>query len=547
MLRIVVVVALLCIIFPGPASCVRLSTKSRWVVDEGSGSRVKLTCVNLVSHLEPMVTEGLDRQPLKYIANAIASRGFNCVRLTWATYMVTKPEYGNLTVAASLRSLNLTDAVSRMSVSNPDLLGLPLLEAYKEVVRGLGDANIMVILDNQVSKPQWCCGNDGNAFFGDDYFDPQEWLQGLTIMASTFKDNPAVVGMSLRNELRGPRSNPADWYKYMQAGAKAVHAANPGVIVILSGLSYDTDLKFLASNPISLTFTDKIMYELHWYSFTGGDAWERSDVNVNRLCGSVTARVNDHAAFVVRDGNNNFKAAPLFISEFGIDERGTRVKDNRYVNCFLAFAAEGDFEWALWTLQGSYYLRNGRSDFEETFGILKARWDEIRNPNFLARLKSIQRPFQDPFSAEAGMYQMVYHPASGLCLAASEDGNLKLDSCDSPSSFTYKPSAGALGVSEKSMCISAQGDGMAAVLSTQCTHQNYTWQVVSDSKLQIAVTVPTSSVNGTAGQMQLCLDGKSSPQVLTNQCLCVADSNCAKTEDVQMQWFKVVQSNRKRT
>ena len=55
--------------------------------------------------------------------------------------------------------------------------------------------------------------DDGNGFFGDAYFDPDVWIDGLTKMATMFAGVPNVVGMSLRNELRGPRQNAKDWYR----------------------------------------------------------------------------------------------------------------------------------------------------------------------------------------------------------------------------------------------------------------------------------------------------------------------------------------------
>lgn len=82
------------------------------------------------------------------------------------------------------------------------------------VVANLADNNIMVILDNHISKPGWCCSNsDGNGFFGDKYFDPDEWVKGLTRMATMFNGSSNVIGMSLRNELRGSRQNVTDWYR----------------------------------------------------------------------------------------------------------------------------------------------------------------------------------------------------------------------------------------------------------------------------------------------------------------------------------------------
>jgi hypothetical protein len=84
------------------------------------------------------------------------------------------------------------------------------------VVSSLGANKVMVILDNHISKPGWCCsGSDGNGFFGDLYFNPDLWIQGLARMATLFNGVPNVVGMSLRNELRGPRQNVKDWYRYI--------------------------------------------------------------------------------------------------------------------------------------------------------------------------------------------------------------------------------------------------------------------------------------------------------------------------------------------
>jgi hypothetical protein len=72
----------------------------------------------------------------------------------------------------------------------------------------------MVILDNQMTTPGWCCSTtDGNGFFGDKYFDPEEWLNGLKTMATMFRKTKNVVGMSLRNELRGPYENVSLWYR----------------------------------------------------------------------------------------------------------------------------------------------------------------------------------------------------------------------------------------------------------------------------------------------------------------------------------------------
>ena len=58
---------------------------NRMVTVDSEGERLKLACVNWYgAHMEDMVVNGLDRQPLQFIADTIAELGFNCVRLPWA-------------------------------------------------------------------------------------------------------------------------------------------------------------------------------------------------------------------------------------------------------------------------------------------------------------------------------------------------------------------------------------------------------------------------------------------------------------------------------
>ncbi|KAG8082390.1 hypothetical protein GUJ93_ZPchr0014g46641 [Zizania palustris] len=372
------------------AAGVTLSTASRWIVDE-SGNRVKLACVNWPSHLEPMLAEGLGKQPVDAIARDVAAMGFNCVRLTWPTFMVTNASYSSLTVAQSFQRLNLTESLAGIRVNNPAVVDLKLIDAFKTVVSSLGASNVMVILDNHVSKPGWCCGNnDGNGFFGDAFFDPDVWVDGLTKMATIFSGVPNVVGMSLRNELRGPRQNTADWYKYMQRGAEAVHAANSRVVVILSGLSFDNDLAFLNSRQVSVSFAGKVAFEVHWYGFSNGQEWRAG--NANQVCARIAASVARRALYLLDQG------WPVFLSEFGVDNRGGNVNDNRYYGCVAAVAADLDLDWALWTLQGSYYLREGVLGLDEVYGVLDWAWCKPRNDTALSRLNALQRPFRGSHS-----------------------------------------------------------------------------------------------------------------------------------------------------
>ena len=172
----------------------------------------------------------------------------------------------------------------------------------------------------------------------------------------------------------------------MQGAAERVHSANPNVLVILSGLNYDIDLSFLGNKLVSLSFTGKLVLEAHRYGFTDTNIWKSR--NANQACRIVVDDMMRTSGFLLRKG------FPLFVSEFGMDLRDTNINDNRYMNCFLTYAAELDFDWALWTLTGSYYIKEGAIDFEEFYGVLNFNWIDIRNPKFLQRISAINSPFQ---------------------------------------------------------------------------------------------------------------------------------------------------------
>ncbi|KAL8543553.1 hypothetical protein ACS0TY_004203 [Phlomoides rotata] len=308
-----------------------LSTRSRWIVDE-HGGRVKLACVNWAGHLDAMLPEGLEKQRLTHIVDEIASMGFNCVRLTYATYMYTR--HANVKVADSLRGLGLKDALVGMYQLNRGLLQLSVVDAQRAVIDALARKGVMVILDNHVSQPQWCCGNtDGNGFFGDKYFDPNEWLSGLHIAATRYKDTPAV--------------------------------------------------RFLNGHPLNLNIQNKIVYEIHRYAFDKSSKfWSERDA-----CGKFTGEFHSGAGFLT-EGKN---AAPLFVTEFGINQAKTEPSEIAFRDCFLGYLAQTDLDWGVWALQGSYYIKDGVHVFEETYGMLDSNWGAIRNPDFLGRLRPLMK------------------------------------------------------------------------------------------------------------------------------------------------------------
>lgn len=112
------------------ASALPLSTDGRWIINE-AGRRVKLACVNWPGHVDTMVIEGLNKQPVDAITAKISSLGFNCVRLTYASYMLTNETSNNITVRDSLHSNGLNESVASISVHNPEIIDLLLIDTFK--------------------------------------------------------------------------------------------------------------------------------------------------------------------------------------------------------------------------------------------------------------------------------------------------------------------------------------------------------------------------------------------------------------------------------
>uniref|UniRef100_A0A9I9DR56 Glycoside hydrolase family 5 domain-containing protein n=1 Tax=Cucumis melo TaxID=3656 RepID=A0A9I9DR56_CUCME len=471
-----------------------LSTNGRWIIDATTGRRVKLMCVNWAGHMQGMLVEGLHRRPLDDIAALVAKLRFNCVRLTYSIHMFTR--HANVTVKQSFENFDMKDALVGIAQNNPSILNLTLVEAYGAVVDSLAAHGIMVVSDNHISQPRWCCDNDdGNGFFGDRYFDPQEWFQGISLAAQSLKSKAQVVAMSLRNEPRGPNQNVEKWFQYMSQGAKLIHQINPNALVVVSGLSYDTDLSFLRNRSMGFNLDNKLVFEAHLYSFTNNmrDFWMSKPLNT--FCASINQGFEDRAGFLVRGQN----PIPLFVSEFGIDQTGTNEGQNRFLSCFFSYLTENDFDWGLWALQESQRLLF----------------------------------YTDPSSNFTTSF-IMYHPLSGGCMRMNKKYQLGISSCKTSNRWSHEQDGAPIKLAGSILCLKAIGVGLPPILSQDCSSQQSIWKYGSNAKLQLA----TVDEQGQA----LCLQRAShSHQIVTNKCLCSNDSQCQ--EDPQSQWFTLVPSN----
>jgi hypothetical protein len=138
-----------------------------------------------------MIPEGLQHSSVKDIVSWFPKLGLNSVRLTFAIEMVDD-YYNNSpnqtlekTVKNALGETNGTIVLGQILEKNPEFTKeMTRLEVWDAVAREFASQNVIVHLDNHVSKAFWCCGeNDGNGWFGEKYFNVDNWKRGLAFMA----------------------------------------------------------------------------------------------------------------------------------------------------------------------------------------------------------------------------------------------------------------------------------------------------------------------------------------------------------------------------
>ena len=398
-----------------------LSASSRWIVDK-NGDRFKLRCVNWAGHLEPGIPEGLSKQPVDKIASWIASNGFNCVRLTYSVDMALSPDVSvsdSFEQAANSSGTNtdpnaLQAQYQAAVEQNPFLSNATRLSAFDTVISTLNSHSLSVILDNHVSKAQWCCNyTDGNGWWdsaagydasNSQWFHTSDWLAALSAMSNFSTAHANVIGMALRNELRAVGSqdtnNHADWYDLMAQGARAIHSGNSDLLVVFGGVTSATDLSYLRNGPLDASSwggAEKTAYEFHAYYWSFPLSSSVCPVYDSILGGKTGFLLEQDQPFT----------GPLWLSEFGAlqiitDDGGNLLSgaeiglEQAYLKCLVSYMEGNDADWAVWAVQGGYYVRQGQVDVDEPYGLLDQGWNDWRNASFKDALGGMFQATQGP-------------------------------------------------------------------------------------------------------------------------------------------------------
>lgn len=202
--------------------------------------------------------------------------------------------------------------------------------------------------------------------------------------------------MSLYNELRPPFGTTiqglaanytwAVWYEQVKRGSEVIHSANEDVLIFLSGMEGDMDLQPVVDGtpltPSNATFRladfpgreEKLVLELHSY----GILFEVPN------CPIYDSNLLE-MGFSAGAGGNATNRFPVVMTEWGFANDDLTWRNDTYAICVQRFLRDvvPGAGWMVWVISGSYYIREGMQDYNETWGLLNHDWSDWRSPEFI--------------------------------------------------------------------------------------------------------------------------------------------------------------------
>ncbi|KAH7170954.1 glycoside hydrolase superfamily [Dactylonectria macrodidyma] len=334
-----------------------LRTRGRHVID-ADGHRFKLASINWYGASDELfVPGGLDIQHRNTIAESIKKLGFNSVRLPYADEVIMK----NPVIGAQLVS------------ANPDLVGMRALDIFNAVVTALTDAGIAVIVNNHITSAAWCCGaNPCDAAWANDYLGSfcsvkqteEEWIQHWETIMQPLTDNPLVIGVDLRNEIRGLWGT-MPWSKWAPAAEKCGNrllAMKPSWLVIVEGTESSNDLSHAGERPVQLDVENRLVYSAHVYAWSGWGSTEGRFLQRTYESFAETMRYNWG---YLLEGD----VAPVWVGEIG-SGRSPSVGSANYWQNLMRFLKGVDADFGYWAINP----RKPAGNESESYSLVEDDW-----------------------------------------------------------------------------------------------------------------------------------------------------------------------------
>ena len=345
-----------------------LHTSGHEILDSAA-HEVRLTSVNWYGFdQKEYVAGGLDHAPLATIIGQIHAIGVNSVRLPWANETL---EHNPLVADYAVKA-------------NPQFRGKHALDVMDAVIAALARAHIMVILDNHVSRADWCCNDgDGNGIWYNAEYPEENWLVDWETIVRRYKNQPWVVGADLRNELRngahwGGDDPRLDWHSAAERGGDAVLSVNPNLLVMVEGPAYSTDFTAFGKLPLTLKIPNRVVYSPHAYAPA-----DHTFKSYDELKQTYDAR----AGYLL----HTEPGVPLWIGEFGACQTLDCGAEGQWFPWFVEYLRKNNLSWSYWPLNGTQSSGITRKyDEVETFGLLTPDYQHIAAQEIVKLLQTIE-------------------------------------------------------------------------------------------------------------------------------------------------------------
>ena len=370
-----------------------------------SGTPIRIDAINWFGlETGAFAPGGLDTQSYKVMMNQMLSLGFNTIRLPF-----------------SLQALSPNSFPTGINTTlNPDLKGVDALSVMDAIIAYAGQIGMKVILDNHRSSAY--SGPNGNGLWVDDGYTTGQWVDDLTSLAQRYAGNSTVTGIDLANEPHGPAvwggGGVNDWAQAATAAANSIQTVNPNLLMIVQGVqTYNGDstlwggnLEGVATNPITLTVPNHVVYEVHEYppSVTYQPAYSDPSYPQN-----LPALWTQQWGYIYQQN-----IAPVFVGEFGSKLQTTT--DQQYIATLVSYldgfqtgsGTVSDIPAGGQGVSWAYWAWNPNSG--DTGGILENDWQTVDQTKISAIQSLFAAAVTQPATAQTTTTPMTTMPVTTM-------------------------------------------------------------------------------------------------------------------------------------
>ena len=362
--------------------------KPNWLHVEGTklfdtqGHLVRMTGVNWFGfETKNQVPFGLWTRSYKSMLAQIKTLGFNTVRIPYSDYMLDASRDGSLT----LGTLNIDLALNGLTATQTPL---DLLDAIIAEAKTLG---LKVILDSHSRLPDSYLSE---GLWNPSYYPEAKWIANWKFIAARYATNDAVAAFDLKNEPHftaswGSTDSALNWNEAAQRAANAIQTVNANALIVVEGVEglnasskalnkywWGGNMQGVLTNPINITFNNKLVYSPHEY---GPEVYTQPWFRDYRFPLNLRYIWEDRFGFIYNQGIGH-----TLIGEFGIKDNVTGSASNKWFEEFVKYMGDHS-EGYSWT----YWAWNPNSG--DTGGILTDDWNGI-NDWKLAYIKPYMAP-----------------------------------------------------------------------------------------------------------------------------------------------------------